>query len=164
MTKPPEFRLIPLADLLAHEQLQPKLVRSLAAQIRKAGAVEDPIWVAAGSNVILNGHHRVAALRSLGAARVPAWVIVYDSDLVRVERWQEGPPIDRSEVVRRAAAGQLYPSKTTRHILTVELPRHPTPLADLFEPGTSPPRPARQRRASGRSAPSGARAPGSGGA
>ena len=89
----PKFMLVPLARLLPHEQIHGELVEELARRIRERGRVDDPIWVADGSWVILNGHHRVAALRSLGAQRVPAWVIRYESDLVRLERWHDGPPI-----------------------------------------------------------------------
>jgi L-serine kinase (ADP) len=162
MTHHPEFRLVPLADLLPHEEIHGPAVRALAAHLRRVGVVDDPIWVAADSNVILNGHHRVAALRALGAERAPAWVIPYDSELIRLERWDEGPPIDRAEVVRRAAARQLFSPKTTRHILSVELPRRSTPLADLFPPGAAPRPASHHRRTSGRSRTSGARAPGSG--
>ncbi len=162
MTHSPQFRLVPLADLLPHEEIHGPTVRALAAHLRQVGVVSDPIWVAEGSNVILNGHHRVAALRSLGAERAPAWVIPYDSDLIRLERWQEGPPIPRAEVVRRAAARQLFSPKTTRHILAVELPHRATPLSELFPPGRAPRRASHHRRASGRSPTSGARTPGSG--
>ena len=162
MKRRPEFRLVPLAGLLPHEEIRGASVRALAAHIRKAGVVDNPIWVAEGSGVILNGHHRVAALRSLGAEWAPAWVLPYDSDLVRLERWDPGPPIDRSEVVRRATANLLYTPKTTRHILAVELPHRVTPLSDLLGPRARRPRASRQRRASPRSPASGTRAPGSG--
>jgi L-serine kinase (ADP) len=158
----PVFRLVPLADLKEHEEIDPADARSLAERILASGVVEDPIWVADGSGVILNGHHRVAALKSLGARRAPAWLIEYDADWVRLERWQEGPPIPKSEVVRRAATGQLFQPKTTRHILGVELPPRPTPLSELLEPEPAGAAHAAHRRASGRSRPSAARASDSG--
>jgi hypothetical protein len=111
----PKFALVPLADL------------------RRSQVVADPIWVAAGSCVILNGHHRVAALRRLGATRAPAWVIEYDSPDIRLERWGEGPPILKAEVELRAARGQLFPPKTTRHVLVRSLGARTTPLAELMD-------------------------------
>lgn len=162
MSRAPVFRLVPLADLLPHEEIRGTVVRKLAEHIRKLGVVDDPIWVAEGSWVILNGHHRVAALRSLGAERAPAWVLPYDSDLVRLERWEAGPPIDRAEVVRRATTSELFSPKTTRHILSVELPHRPTPLSELLGPAARAGRRPPQRRASARSRSSGARSPGSG--
>jgi L-serine kinase (ADP) len=162
MTTSPRFRLIPLADLLPHEQIHGPVVRELADHIRRVGVVEDPIWVAVGSNVIINGHHRVAALRSLGAERAPAWMIPYESSMIRLERWQKGPPIAHEEVVRRATHNELYSPKTTRHVLVVDLPRRPTPLARLFGPAPARAKAAGHRRASGRSPAPGVRTPGSG--
>jgi L-serine kinase (ADP) len=75
----------------------------------------------------------------LGAERVPAWVLDYESDLVRLERWHPGPPISKSEVVRRAEEGRLFPPKTTRHRLLLDLPARPTPLAELL-PRAAPPK------------------------
>jgi len=126
------FVLVPLHRLRAHEQVVPSKVRALEDELRREGIFVDPIWVARGTGVILNGHHRVAALRKLGARRIPAWVLDYESDLVRLERWTPGPPISKKEVVRRAREGKLFSPQTTRHRLAVELPRRPTPLAQLL--------------------------------
>ncbi len=146
------FALLPLRDLKSHERVVAKKVRALAAEIRHRGVFEDPIWVARGSGVILNGHHRAAALRRLGADRVPAWVIDYDADLVRLGRWDDGPPIAKDEVVRRGLAGDLYPPRTTRHSLVVPLPPRPTPIEELgVPPGKTAERTQRGRSSSGRS-------------
>ena len=141
------FALVPLAGLRAHERVVGAKVRALAAELRRTGVFEDPIWVARGTNVILNGHHRTAALRRLGAERVPAWVLDYDADLVQVGRWTPGPPIPKAEVVRRALDGALFPPRTTRHRLAVELPTRPTPLSDLFPREPRPTAVAQSRRA-----------------
>jgi L-serine kinase (ADP) len=132
MSAAPQFRLVPLRDLQAHEEVDPGKVAQLVEQIRRRGFVADPIWVAVESGVILNGHHRVAALRRLGAARVPAWLVDYHSSVVRLERWSEGPPIPKEEVEGRAARGELFPPKTTRHLLEVSLPQRRTPLDELL--------------------------------
>jgi L-serine kinase (ADP) len=160
MTSAPEFRLLPLADLREHEEIDRADADQLAKRLHDAGQLVDPLWVAAGSFVILNGHHRAAALRTLGADRAPAWVVDYDSDAVRLERWSDGPPITKEEVLRRAEEHRLFPPKTTRHVLRIDLPPRVTQLADLM------PRPdhtagAGQPRASGRSRSSGAGSSGS---
>jgi len=134
MSRPPEFVLFPIARLRAHEQIDETTVAQLAAQIRAAGVVADPVWVARGSHVILNGHHRVAALKRLGAKRVPAWLIDYGSDDVLVEPWRPGELVSKEEVVRRGRVGHLFPPKSTRHHPQVELPARPVPLADLLAP------------------------------
>jgi L-serine kinase (ADP) len=129
-----EFVLIPIDELRPHEQVDPAKVRQLAAELSRAGMFEEPVLVAQGSNVILNGHHRVAALRALGAERVPAWRVDYASDAIDLDRWTPGPPISKEEVVRRASEGRLFPVRTTRHRWRREPGHRPTPLSDLGVP------------------------------
>jgi L-serine kinase (ADP) len=154
-----EFVLVPLADLRPHEEVDAAKVRRLAAEIEARGVFLEPVWIARGSNVILNGHHRVAALRRLGAERVPAWSVDYGSDLVSLDRWTAGPPISKEEVVRRAAEGRLFPPRTTRHHWRIALADRPTPLAELGVTARAPSpqsrRSAGARSAAGRSSPPG---------
>ncbi|MGP8077651.1 MAG: ParB N-terminal domain-containing protein [Thermoplasmata archaeon] len=131
MKAPPRFALVPLAELRAHEQFDEKDIPGLVEEIRARGELHYPIWVAVGSHVILNGHHRVEALRRLGAVRAPAWLIDYHSAAVHVDRWSPGPSISKEEVERRAREGLLFPPKTTKHQIRLDLGERPTPLADL---------------------------------
>jgi hypothetical protein len=144
VTASAQFALVRLSELRAHEEIEEASLLDLIDHIRRSQVLSDPIWVARGSSVILNGHHRVEALRRIGADRVPAWIIDYDSDLVHLERWHPGPPITKSEVVARAREGRLFPPKTTRHRLLMDLPARPTPLSTLL------PRPVARRRAHSR--------------
>ena len=147
MTASAKFAFVRLSELKAHEEIEEANLLDLLEHLRASKVISDPIWVARGSSVILNGHHRVEALRRIGADRAPAWLLDYDSELVRLERWHPGPPITKTEVVQRAMEGRLFPPKTTRHRLLIDLPARPTPLSELL------PRPVVRRarvRASGR--------------
>lgn len=137
MTGAAEFALLPIRELRAHERIDETNMLDLVALLERTQVLSDPIWVARGSSVILNGHHRVEALRRIGAERVPAWLLEYDSELVRLERWHPGPPISKSEVVRRAEEGRLFPPKTTRHRLLIDLPARPTALSELLAPAVA---------------------------
>ena len=134
----PQFRLLPIDKLRGHEKIEEAAVRALVRTLRADGVFSEPIWVARGSFTVLNGHHRLEALRRLGARRIPAWVVDYDSDLVTLEPWAPGIVVDKSEVVRRARSGELYPPKTTRHRITKALPSRPVPLAELLAPDRAP--------------------------
>jgi hypothetical protein len=128
---------VPLTALRGHESVDPDNLLQVLAKIRRQHLVDEPILVAEAGDglfVVLNGHHRFAALRELGARRAPAWVVDYDGDAVVLERWpgsRVGDPPTKAEVVRRALRGELYPPKTTRHRLTSPLPTRVTHLADL---------------------------------
>ena len=113
MREKPTFRLVPLEELLAHEEIDEGDVHHLAEDIQGRRVVDDPIWVAVAEDayIILNGHHRVAALRKLGVPNAPAWVVDYPSTSVRLERWSDGPPIEKGEVVRRAEIRRALPSE-----------------------------------------------------
>jgi L-serine kinase (ADP) len=138
----PKFELLRIDQLHAHEEVDSDDVQQLVHEIQSAGVVEDPIWVARGSWVVLNGHHRLAALRALHARRVPAWVVEYEHPSVRLDRWSPGPPISKSDVVNRARAGHLFPPKTTRHTVPLPPERHSIPLAELLAPPEAARRPA----------------------
>jgi hypothetical protein len=153
MIGPPVFRLVALAELKEHEEVDPTKVEELVEDIRRSGTVADPVWVAAGSGVILNGHHRVAALRRLGAARVPAWVMEYHSPTVRLARWTPGPAILKSEVEAHAQRGELFAPKTTRHTVVPAPPHRSTPLADLIGPAPVRDQPRASRSPGRRGAP-----------
>ncbi len=147
MTRAPEFELVPIEKLHSHEEIDEDNVAELLQELTRSGVFADPIWVSRGSYVILNGHHRVEALRRIGAHRVPAWLLDYETDLVGLEPWRPGLPITKAEVVRRGLAGHLFPPKTTRHKVRAELPARPTPLTDLVPRMHRPPA---QRAAEGR--------------
>jgi hypothetical protein len=135
----PEFRLLPLDALKIHEEVVDAEVAHLAQALRTAGVVTEPIWVARGSLVILNGHHRFQALRSLHARFAPAWVLEYEDPEVELDRWGPGPVLTKPEVIERAVSGHPYPPKTTRHRIRHPLPHHPTTLDELGVAHGTPP-------------------------
>jgi hypothetical protein len=132
----PAFELVDPRRLRIHEQVDPGLIEFLERAIESEGILWDPIWVARanGFDVVLNGHHRFRALKRLGARRIPAFVFDYSDPIVKLDRWGEGPPVTKEEVLRRAKRRQPFPPKTTRHTILVELPKRPTKLADLLPP------------------------------
>lgn len=129
------FDLLPTDRLRVHEEVRPEAMWELVGRIRRDGRVEQPILVASDDWVILDGHHRFAALKALGARRVPAWIVEYDSDEIRLERWEPGPPLAKREVVARAVRGEPFPPKTTRHRLAASLPARSTSLDELLKDG-----------------------------
>ena len=132
MSGSPEFTILPLDWLRGHEEHRPERVDELIGAILRSGVFHNPIWVARGSWVILNGHHRVEAMRKLGMKFIPAWVFDYDGDHVDLGRWKPGPPIEKAEVVHRARNGRPFPPKTTRHRIRIVLPRRTVPLEELM--------------------------------
>jgi hypothetical protein len=129
------FALIPIENLLPHEQVVPRRIEEVLQEITEHSGVPAPIVVAEGSWVVLDGHHRLEALRKLGAKRVPAWLVDYDDTAVSVEKWPDAKvrtnPTKKA-IVKRAKKGMLYPPKTSRHKISKTLPQRITPLSELF--------------------------------
>jgi L-serine kinase (ADP) len=127
------FDVLEIQKLHGHEQIRPGLLAELRDLIRRDGYIRRPILVADRDFVILDGHHRVEALRALGCRRIPAYLVDYFSDIVQLTTWPDAivSSVTKEEVLRRGRTGDLFPPKTSRHTVTVPLEDRPTDLADL---------------------------------
>ena len=128
------FELVKIERLHGHERVQPPLLERLTEEIKRDGYMKRPILVADEHLVILDGHHRYESLRVLGCRRIPAFLVDYYSDIVRVTVWPGAvvSEVTKDEVIRRGTAGDRFPPKTTRHIMTIPLEDRPTDLEDLM--------------------------------
>lgn len=130
VTPAPRFALIEIRRLHAHEQTGPALLRELTEQIRRDGVLKIPVLVADRDFVILDGHHRVEALRALGCKRVSVHLVDYYSDFVDLGTWPDAAVavVTKQDVIRRGLSNDLFPPKTTRHTLASPLEERPTDL------------------------------------
>lgn len=108
-------------------------VRELVAGMTMDGYVTAPILTDRDTGLIIDGHHRYAALCEMGFTRIPVYLLPYQDPELRVKLWrpEEGDAPTKAEIIARARAGEVFPPKTTRHVLPITLPRHPVPLDDL---------------------------------
>lgn len=127
----PRFSLIPARWLVRHEQVDDEHVDRLATRIEAEGALFKPIVADEGSYVVLDGHHRFAALVRLGCRLAPCHLVDYNDPAIQVEHWENGAPMSKIDLVSNALNGQLYPIKTSRHRTLREMPAQPTPLRRL---------------------------------
>ena len=110
------FALVPVRDLKTHEEAEPDRVRRVMKQMRSTRVVKKAIVVDSKSKVVLDGVHRLSALKSLGAVLVPAWLIDYSDNSVMVFSRDRKSQIPKEAVVRAATVGPRFPPKTTRHM------------------------------------------------
>ncbi len=118
-----EVREVSLALLREHEQIESERLRQIREEIQREGRLRYPILVDKHSGVILDGHHRFRAYRELGFETIPCLLVDYHSELVSVRSRRPDIAVSKAEVIRRALSGELFPPKTTRHILHVKSPR-----------------------------------------
>ena len=70
-----------------HEEIVPELLDELVGEIKSSGTVRDPAIVDSNTLVVLDGMHRVAALRKLGCRYLPACLVDHQNPSVRVGCW-----------------------------------------------------------------------------
>ena len=128
------FAVVELRRLRGHERIRLTLLEELSEQIRRDGVLKRPILVADRDFVILDGHHRAEALRKLGCVRIPAYLVDYRSDIVKLGTWPDASVsvVSKEEVLRRGLHNDPFPPKTTRHTVAVPLEERPMELKDLL--------------------------------
>ena len=89
-----------------------------------------PIVVDSKNYIILDGHHRYNVLKSLGYEQIPAYLVDYDSDFVKVESWRLNLKVTKKDVLDRGISGNLFPAKTSRHIIK-NIEKNKVELGDL---------------------------------
>jgi len=82
-----EVDLRPIGSVLPHEETITDLSSRLSDQIRADGFQRDPIIVDRENHVVLDGMHRLRALRELGARHILCHLVDYSSPEIRLERW-----------------------------------------------------------------------------
>ncbi len=128
-----KFVLLESHLLKPHESLIPELLRETTEAIRREGYVNRPILVEDRHYIILDGHHRYQALLDLGCRKVPVYLVDYFQEDIRVVTWP-GAIVDhitKEEVIEKVLNGELFPPKTTKHILRTPMGDAPVDLDDL---------------------------------
>ena len=114
------IQYIDITILKCHEHTTLRKVAIVAKSIMLSGIVRNPVIVDGATGIILDGHHRVAALKRLGAKKVPAYVVNYfDTDIkVSMRRKDELMKLIKQAVIDKVRAGSVFPAKTTKHVIT----------------------------------------------
>jgi hypothetical protein len=82
-----EIDLRPVGSVIPHEETITDLSSRLSDQIRADGFQRDPIIVDRENHVVLDGMHRLRALKDLGARHILCHLVDYSSPEIRLERW-----------------------------------------------------------------------------
>jgi len=82
-----EISLVDLEKLHIHEEVVPKLVDQLAESIVKDKVLRHPVMVDQKSLVVLDGMHRVAALKRIGCRRMPVCLVDYNNPAIGLSGW-----------------------------------------------------------------------------
>jgi ParB-like chromosome segregation protein Spo0J len=126
--------LVPIEWLKAHEQCVEARVREVLAAFEARGAVDFAIVADVATGTVIDGHHRLEALKRLHARLVPAFLVDYRDSAITIRSWREGEAAPTKEdVLRHAAEGKLFPPKTTRHDFVRVIDPVDVPLGELVD-------------------------------
>jgi len=88
----PEIKLIPIKDIIFHETEEPKRTKILEERIVSDGFLRNPVILGKIANgnskfLLLDGVHRVSALKKLGFNEAAAQIVNYSNRNVKVDAW-----------------------------------------------------------------------------
>lgn len=82
-----EIRLEEIDKLHIHEEVIPDILRRLTEEIRAEGHLKHPLIVDLKTLVVLDGTHRLAAVKSLGCRFIPVCLVDYENPHIKVGCW-----------------------------------------------------------------------------
>lgn len=82
-----EIKIVPLADLSIHELTIPAALDRIKQEIQSEAVLRHPMIVDSRTLVVLDGMHRVAALRGLGCHLAPVCLVDYQNPAIELHAW-----------------------------------------------------------------------------
>ncbi len=120
LTLPEHVCFVDLGALKEHEEIRPEYLEQLKDEILSDGILKMPIAVDKSTYIILDGHHRLHALRKIGCKRIPVILFDYRSAEIEVVPHREGEIVTKEMVIQTALAGRRMPPKTSKHMIVID--------------------------------------------
>ena len=118
--------LVELERLVLHEETIPENLDRLTLQLDEDGALWAPVVVDRETQVVIDGVHRVTALRKLGCRFACAYLVDYRNPAIKIKRWV------------RTISKPLDVQKTIEVAEELDLKLVPTRSYTMYEDGNSP--------------------------
>jgi L-serine kinase (ADP) len=114
---PPQITLLQSSELQPHEEVIFSHACAILLWMLWTREFPQAILVDGKTGTILDGHHRWWVSKKLGLRVIPCYCVDYLEDAtIRCEPRRKDVAVDKEAVIERAAAGNVFPAKTTRHI------------------------------------------------
>jgi len=79
--------ILDINSLYLHEEIIPNVLNQLTRAIELDGYLKHPVIADKESRVVLDGMHRVAALKELGHKRIPVCLVDYENPAISLGSW-----------------------------------------------------------------------------
>jgi hypothetical protein len=106
-------------ELKEHEKINPSHLKELMEEIKSDGILKKPIAVDENTKIVLDGVHRLNALKMLGCNKIPVVLVNYRSPKIKVLSWRKGEKITKKDVIIAGLTGNRLPAKTSKHMVEV---------------------------------------------
>lgn len=111
------IRLVNISELKSHECTDRVRLKSLKDEIYSDGVLKRPIVIDDKTKIIIDGHHRVEALRLLGCTRIPACCVDYTCDKIGLKSNLKNTEITKDKVIEAALNNCPFNPKSTWHYI-----------------------------------------------
>ncbi|TMN38142.1 hypothetical protein CWB89_10930 [Pseudoalteromonas piscicida] len=128
-----EVKLIEVANILPHEEVDQAHVTMLEKKIVLDKIWTTPVVIDKNTQVLMDGHHRFEVAKRLRLAKLPCVVMCYERDEIQISCRTSGDSLCYHTVIAAAKSANKFPIKTTRHIFKHSLPVGAFPLSSLYE-------------------------------
>ncbi len=84
-----KIKIVPLKKVFVHEQIVKKWARNLSSYMEQSGIQKNPIIVykTAGKYIVLDGMHRVEAMKIIGCHDIMVYMVDYFKDSIELHNW-----------------------------------------------------------------------------
>lgn len=113
------FEWIEADDLIPHEKTEAKKVAEILDKLSGADATL-PAIVVDESKVVIDGHHRLEAMKSLGHTHVPCITLRHSHDSITASNGDSAPSsLSKNDIIEAALGGlELRGPQSTRHMVS----------------------------------------------
>jgi len=112
--------LVKLDALRPHEGIEQGRLNALIEEIRSEGVLKLSVAVDVHTNIIIDGHHRVCALKELNCTKIPVTFIDYQLARIRVATWRNDGILSKNDVMTAGLGTIKLPPRTSKHIVNLE--------------------------------------------
>lgn len=113
------FGIINISELKEHEEIIREYLEELKKEIKSDNILKIAIAVDRKTKIILDGHHRLQALKELGYTKIPVSFFEYsDSKLVVISR-RPDIKVTKKLIIETVLKGKKFPAKTSKHMVEV---------------------------------------------
>lgn len=111
------LELVKIGELREHEEIDPSRLHEISRLIEADGVLKRPLAVDFRTLVVLDGVHRLNALKQRQCERAPVYLVDFLSDEIVVYSTDRRTIMSKDDVIKAALSGRKFPPRSTWHMI-----------------------------------------------